>query len=91
MKNPSQFKISLVISYGVMLIFYLPVAIGGYIVYGENTKNNIIESLNDNWLKTVVIILITGHLLTAFNIILNPFFQGFEEIFKVPKSSFVFA
>ena len=69
-----------------MLIFYLPVSITGFVVYGDHTQDNIIDNLKDNWLRTTILILITGHLLTAFTIILNPMFQGFEEIFKAPAS-----
>ena len=70
-----------------MLIFYLPVSITGFVVYGYDTQSNIIDNLNDNWIKTTIYILITGHLLTAFTIILNPMFQGIEELFKAPAST----
>ena len=70
-----------------MLIFYVPVALSGFFVYGMNTQDNIIDNLDNNWLKTATLILITGHLLTAFTIILNPMFQGVEELFKIPKSN----
>lgn len=69
-----------------MLVFYLPVAIGGFLVFGKNTKSNIIASLEDNWIKKTILVLITGHLLTAFNIILNPLFQGVEHAFNAPSS-----
>jgi vesicular inhibitory amino acid transporter len=69
-----------------MLVFYIPVSITGFIVYGQFTKDNIIDNLDDDWLKVSALILITGHLLTAFTIILNPMFQGLEQIFKVPTS-----
>ena len=67
-----------------MLFFYLPVAIGCFIAFGYQIKDNIIGNLDDNWLKTTVLVLITGHLLTAFNIILNPVFQGAEQAFNAP-------
>ena len=38
-----------------MLIFYLPVAIGGFLVYGFKTQNNIIDNLDDNWIKTTIL------------------------------------
>lgn len=70
-----------------MLIFYLPVSITSYIVYGNITKDNVIDNLKDGWIKTSIYILITGHVLTAFTIILNPMFQGFEGIFNAPAST----
>jgi vesicular inhibitory amino acid transporter len=71
-----------------MFVLYMPVSIVGFQVFGYKVKDNIIENLDENWLRTVSLVLITGHVLTAFNIILNPVFQGFEEIFKAPKSQF---
>jgi vesicular inhibitory amino acid transporter len=69
-----------------MLFFYLPVGIGCFIVFGNKVKDNIINNLENNWLKTTVLVLITGHLLTAYNIILNPVFQAAEQIFNAPAS-----
>jgi vesicular inhibitory amino acid transporter len=69
-----------------MLVFYLPVAIGGFIVFGGKTQNIIIDNLNKNWINTTILVLITGHLLTAYNIILNPVFQGLEQVFNAPTS-----
>lgn len=69
-----------------MLAFYLPVGIGCYLVYGKSLKDNVIENLNNNWLKKATIVLITGHLLTAFNIILNPVFQMTEHLFRTPEA-----
>ena len=72
-----------------MLAFYFPVALAGFVIFGENTQEVIIGNMDKNWLKTGVIILITGHLLTAFNIILNPVYQGFEHSFSAPNSEFL--
>ena len=67
-----------------MLLFYLPVACGGYLVFAKGTKENIIENMDSNWLKPAIIVLITGHVLTAFTIILNPVFQACEQLFNAP-------
>jgi hypothetical protein len=39
----------------VMLAFYLPVAVSGFLVYGMKTENNIIDNLDDNWIKTTIL------------------------------------
>lgn len=85
MVNPSKFYKSVIIAYFVMLVFYLPVGIGGLVVFARLTKDNIIDNLDKNWIKTTILILITGHLLTAFTIILNPVFQGIEKAFNAPS------
>lgn len=68
----------------MLIFFYLPVGICCFIVFGNKINDNIITNLDDNWRKTVVLVLITGHLLTAFNIILNPVFQGVEQALNAP-------
>ena len=72
-----------------MILFYLPVAIAGFVVYSNTLSDNITENLNGNWIKTTILVLITGHLLTAFNIILNPVYQGLENFFNAPQSKII--
>lgn len=87
MQKPGQFTKSVIVSYAVMILFYLPVCIGAFVVYGEAIQDNITDNLQANWIKTTIVILITGHLLTAFNIILNPVYQGAESFFNAPTST----
>ena len=70
-----------------MIAFYLPVCISAFLVYGNLIQSNITDNLESNWIKTTILILITGHLLTAFNIILNPIYQAAEGLFKAPESN----
>lgn len=67
-------------------MFYLPVCISAFVVYGDIIKDNITDNLSNNWIKTTILVLITGHLITAFNIILNPVYQGAENFFNAPSS-----
>lgn len=84
MINPSQFYKSVIISYFIMILFYVPVGIGGLVVFAKLTKDNIIDNLEENWIRTTILILITGHLLTAYTIILNPVFQAVEKAVNAP-------
>ena len=64
---------------------YLPVAITGFVVYGDVTLDNVLRSLpDDSWLRLTAEGLITAHLLCAFVIAINPFSQEFEELLHVP-------
>ncbi|CAF4185157.1 unnamed protein product, partial [Adineta steineri] len=85
MRQPHRFHISVIISYIILLVFYVPVSIIGYSVYGASVKDNILANLPKNFLRYSVEILITGHLAMAFTIVLNPIFQGCEELTRVPK------
>lgn len=85
MRNPNQFHLAVIISYIILLIFYIPVSIVGYVIYGSTVEDNVLANLPENGLRYAVEILITGHLATAFTIVLNPIFQGFEDLARVPK------
>jgi vesicular inhibitory amino acid transporter len=85
MREPHRFHLAVIIAYALLLVFYLPVSIIGYIVYGSDVKDNILTNLPKNFFRYSVEILITGHLAMAFTIVLNPIFQGFEEFTRVPK------
>ena len=68
---------------------YLPVSIGGYLVYGNNVAGNILQSLPEGVLRTIAEVLITCHVMFAFVIILNPFSQDMEELCGVPHSKHI--
>ena len=85
MREPHRFHLSVIFAYIILLIFYVPVSIVAYLVYGSAVKDNILGNLPKDFLRYSVEILITGHLAMAFTIVLNPIFQGFEDITRVPK------
>jgi hypothetical protein len=85
MRHPHRFHIAVLIAYSILLVFYLPVSIVGYVVYGNTVHDNILTNLKNGFLRYAVEILITGHLAMAFTIVLNPIFQGVEELTRVPK------
>ncbi|CAF2552187.1 unnamed protein product [Rotaria sp. Silwood2] len=85
MRQPHRFHVAVIIAYSILLVFYLPVSIIGYIAYGSDVKDNILKNLKKDFLRYSVEVLITGHLAMAFTIVLNPIFQGFEELTRVPK------
>lgn len=73
----------------VILALYLPVTVGGYLVYGEDVDPNLSLSLTKTWLVTIANILMAIHLVLAFLIVINPVCQELEEIFNVPHCKFV--
>ncbi|XP_075229576.1 uncharacterized protein LOC142329123 isoform X2 [Lycorma delicatula] len=80
-----KFSKSVVIGFTVILCLYLPVAFGGYVVYGDIVNANILLSLSRGILVSTANILMAVHLLLAFFIIINPVCQEIEEIFDVPQ------
>lgn len=57
---------------------------GGYIVYGDDVKQNILLSLGNSSLSHGAIILIMGHLMLAFIITVNPISRHFEIYLDIP-------
>lgn len=68
-----------------ILALYLPIAIGGYAVYGESVAPNITGSLTATPLTLVGNIFMAVHLLSAFIIIINPVCQEMEELYNIPR------
>ncbi|BFZ24661.1 hypothetical protein BsWGS_27700 [Bradybaena similaris] len=85
MKNPEKFGRAIFISYMIVLLMYLPVAISGYKVYGINAKDNILESVSHGPMLYTVQVLITLHLFCGFIIVVNPVCQDLEELLRIPK------
>lgn len=85
MREPHRFHLSVLIAYIILLVFYVPVSIVGYYVYGAAVQNNVLSNLNKDFYRYAVEILITGHLGMAFTIVLNPIFQGCEDLTRIPK------
>lgn len=85
MRDPNKFHWSVIIAYIILLIFYMPVSIIGYHVYGSKVADNVLTNLPEDFLRITVEILITGHLGMAFTIVLNPIFQGVEDRLRIPK------
>jgi hypothetical protein len=63
------------------------VAISAYSVFSGEIKSNIIENLDNSWLKIGSIIAMTVNLLFSINIILNPIYQSLEKLLKAPSSN----
>nr|BAN20757.1 vesicular inhibitory amino acid transporter, putative [Riptortus pedestris] len=86
MADRKKFSLSVTIGYIILLIIYLPVAIGGFLVYGESVQDNIILSLKKSPLVTTANCFMALHLTMAFLIITNPISQEIEGFLNIqPK------
>lgn len=77
--------------FSVIMVFYLPVTVGGYFVYGDLVEPNIAASVSKTTIVTAANVLMAVHLILAFLIVINPVCQELEEIFDVPHSKLYFA
>ncbi|XP_026742354.1 amino acid transporter AVT1D-like [Trichoplusia ni] len=87
MADKKQFGKSLHYSFFAVLVLYLLVAIGGYMVYGERVLPNLALSMSPTPLTLAANVLMAIHLLSAFVIIINPVCQEIEELYNVPRDS----
>lgn len=71
--------------FSAILGLYLPIAIGGYAVYGESVAPNVSASLSSTPITLAGNIFMVIHLLSAFIILVNPVCQEIEELYAVPR------
>ncbi|CAB3361564.1 Hypothetical predicted protein [Cloeon dipterum] len=84
MLDRSRFPFSVAVGFILIMVLYLPVAIGGMLVYGETVSPNIALTLGDSWLVDAANLLMACHLILAFLIVTNPVSQELEHIMNVP-------
>lgn len=85
MREPTKFGRSAVLAYLVMAAMYIPVAVAGYFVYGQDVKENILLTVSSGAPLIIVEFLITGHLVCSFIIVVNPVCQEVEDIIGVAR------
>lgn len=86
MKDRAVFSKSVLIAFLALALCYIPVAACGYTLFGNAIQSNILETLTNGPDTMIVEVLLAAHLLFAFIIIINPFCQAFEHLFKVPEA-----
>uniref|UniRef100_A0A2S2NQH5 Lysine histidine transporter 1 n=1 Tax=Schizaphis graminum TaxID=13262 RepID=A0A2S2NQH5_SCHGA len=81
-----EFSRSVVTSFIILAILFGSIVVGGYVVYGHTINPNILMSLGDSWLSYAAIILMAGHLILGFVIIVKPVSEQVESFFNTPHS-----
>ncbi|XP_014248176.1 amino acid transporter AVT1A-like isoform X2 [Cimex lectularius] len=85
MVDRTKFKKSVIGAFCAILLLYLPIAYGGYFIYGDNTNSNIVLSLNKGMYVTLANVCMAFHLILAYLIAINPVCQEVENIFDIPN------
>ncbi|XP_076031446.1 uncharacterized protein LOC143019568 [Oratosquilla oratoria] len=78
MKDRSQFWKSVVLTFAMLMLMYLPLATIGYVAFGGGVHGNILLSVEGPSV-TIVKILILLHLFITYIIVLNPVAQNVED------------
>ncbi|XP_047478008.1 amino acid transporter AVT1B-like, partial [Penaeus chinensis] len=69
----------------VILSLYLPVAISGYAILGDDVESNILLSVTEGVVVQIAISLEIINLVSTYVISINPVVQSVEEIFNIPN------
>lgn len=67
-----------------MLILYIPIAAGGFALFGGNVEQSIMDNLPNTGIKTAISVLMAFHLFSALLIVINPVNMAFEETLGFP-------
>ena len=76
-------------SFPVILVLYLPMTSLAYVIYGEDTKDNVILSLSSSPLVIISNILMVLHTIMAFLRCINPISLQTESYFNVPNGKVI--
>ncbi|GIY87877.1 hypothetical protein CDAR_499711 [Caerostris darwini] len=86
MKDRTQFPKAATFGFLTLLVLYIPVAVLGYLVYGNTLAPNVVDALPYSIPKSVISVMLALHMFFAFLLVINAPVQDLEEFFKVPKS-----
>jgi len=84
MKNKADFTKSVIFSFSIILMLYLPVGIVGYVLIGDAVDSNILLTVGPSVIVLVAIGLQIVNLLGTFIISMNPVVQTLEDIIGIP-------
>lgn len=81
MKEPSKYAPMSYVTFFIITLSYIPVAVIGYWAFGDNTKSPILDNLRqDSTLVLIAIICLFFHLLVSYAVCLRPSEHDFEEV-----------
>lgn len=89
MKNPGQYRPMIILSFLTVIALYLPMYVVGYAIYGDDVKSPIYATpgLDGLPVVSVMIALITAHVLMAYAIVINVPETALETAVDIEKKS----
>lgn len=86
MKHKKSFTKSVLIAFAILILIYMPVSVISFNKFGDDIKSNIIRNLPVSALTTSIRILMAGHVLCAYLILINPVNLNIENYFGLDHS-----
>ncbi|CAJ0964115.1 unnamed protein product, partial [Mesorhabditis belari] len=85
MKNPKQFSRVIITAYLVIILMYVPVSVFAFLTYGNSLSDDASKSIQSEWIRHGVTLLITLHVTAALVIVIAPVSHSFEKLCNVPN------
>ncbi|XP_064116642.1 LOW QUALITY PROTEIN: uncharacterized protein LOC135222490, partial [Macrobrachium nipponense] len=85
MQDRAQFGKSVILTFITILCLYLPLAVSGYVIFGDDVKDNILLSVTMGVATKIAISLQIINLLSSYIVSFNPVAQSLEETLHVPN------
>ena len=76
------------IFFPALFLIYCPLAVTGYLCYGDATQSSIVNTISHGSLRITAEVCFLVHLISAFPIVFNPPSQYFEELMNIPSSKY---
>lgn len=84
MKQPNKFPLAVLFAFFALFVLYFPMPVLAYFVYGHTVHGTIDLNLSSKWVRDAIMVLITGHILFAFFIVMSPVTQDLERVVGIP-------
>ncbi|XP_037087973.1 amino acid transporter AVT3C-like [Pollicipes pollicipes] len=86
MADRARFSRAAAAGFAGLCMVYVPVATLGYVIYGDQVRDNITENFTAGPLLIIIQVLLTVHFLGAFVMLINPVCQNVEGAFQIQSS-----
>ncbi|CAP25750.2 Protein CBG05208 [Caenorhabditis briggsae] len=90
MKHPSQFSYSLMLTWGIISVYYMVVSYLGYFVYGSSIGDSIISSIQNTTFQQLINLMFAIHVASTIVIASSPAFQITLVFFLVTLTALTF-
>lgn len=83
MRTSTDFSKALIIGFSVTCLIYLPVAVMGFMAYGNLLDSNVLANISNSTSLDILQVTILIHILLAFIIIVNPICLELESFLQI--------